>query len=133
MSILHEPPTNDKHSHSDPPDYHVPVYPTYDAADVPGWRARLDAWVAELCRLSGDPGWRAWYSGEPSAARREADRRIARARRRRERRELLPMARELARLLRLHRRPLRRALLALLADEITDIALDTAREVHHAS
>jgi hypothetical protein len=41
--------------------YALPTYPAYNPDDIDGWRARLDAWVKEIYRLSGDATWCRWY------------------------------------------------------------------------
>src|SRR5262249_7264939 len=63
---------------------------------------------------------------------RECERTRRRARRRRLRQELRPAYRRLGRLLRAYPRELRRLLLDLLAEDITDIAQAVAEEVYGA-
>jgi hypothetical protein len=140
MSILAAPPTGGTESRAVPAAasaFHVPAFPRYRGPDqLVAWRDGINAWRAEMHRLSRDDEWLRWWHEQHAARQATAGtpaQCIATARRRRERRDLLPAARQLARLLRLYPRSLRRALLDILAESITDIALAVAREVRHAS
>jgi hypothetical protein len=88
----------------------------------PRWPIQHDPLV---CGIDGDT----WCVECRRALDAETRRTMRSDSRRRRRQQLRPVARELAEVLRVYRRTIRRRLLELLADDITDIALAVYREM----
>jgi hypothetical protein len=112
MSIVSNLPNK---TNSDPQPYSIPTRPPFRADDIAGWHRAMDSWQAELNLLCQDPVWRKWYwDTHPRPERpwpsQEDVRRERQARRAVKRRQTRAEARRLARLMRLHRHLLFRAM-----------------------